>query len=274
MTVQEVLKQTGLTDDEIKALDPKIVTGLTQVVTSAEQLLSQAELKDRSQRDTYDKEIAPALVNWANEKASLETKMAALEAALKSAKEGGFTVPDILTTPAAAAGTRGPDGKFVAGANEVPGSPKLVETIRGEVGAAFSFAADTQWKYRSLFGAEIPDSPTDLIREATAQRMSPSEWAAKKYDFSGKEKAKKEAEQKAHDDAIRKEAADAKDKEWAEKVGSNPMMRQASESRFAEVAKATQKGERKDTMTMTPEQRRQYTREQIHKEIATNQTVN
>jgi hypothetical protein len=277
-TVNEVLKSSGLTDEQIAALDAKVVAGVTQILSTADQTLAAADLAKRSQAEMYDKEIAPALNNWANEKASYDAKMAAYEAALKSAKDGGFNIPDILTKPAEpAAGTRGPDGKFVTGApGATPGSPTFVADLRKEAGAAIGSMLDLNWKYQSLYGQPMPDSPTSLIAEAQAQRMNPIEYAAKKYDFAGKEKAKKDAEQKAHDDAIRKEASDAKDKEWAEKTGNNPMMRQAETSRFSEVAKAVAKGERKDTMTMTPEARRAYTREQIHKEISANeqQTVN
>jgi tRNA(Ser,Leu) C12 N-acetylase TAN1 len=46
------------------------------------------------------------------------------------------------------------------------------------------------------------DSPTTIIREATAQRMSPADYAAKKYDFAGKEAAKRAEEQKKHDDFV------------------------------------------------------------------------
>ena len=138
----------------------------------------------------------------------------------------------------------------------------------------FPSPLDTQWKYRSLYGTEMPDSPTTIIREASAQRMSPSDYAAKKYDFAGKEAAKRADEQKKHDDAIRKETADQKDKEWSEKVGSNPNVRQAETSRFSEIDKAVKSGERPDPMKMTREQRHAATQQVIRKEIAQNETVN
>jgi len=275
-TVAEVLKQSGMTDEQIAALDAKAVAGFTTLVSTATQTLEQAELAKRAQAQQYETEIAPALNNWANEKVSYDTKVAAYEAALKSATEGGFVAPEILknlngATPAPA---RTADGKFVAGANQVPGSPEFVANLRNEAGAAIGSMLDLTWKYTSLYGTPMPDSPTTLIREATAQRMDPVAYAAKKYDFAGKEKAAADERQKKHDDAIRKEASDLKDKEWAEKVGSNPNIRQATESRFSTIAAATKKGERKDTTAMSPEQRREYTRSQIQQEISANETVN
>jgi hypothetical protein len=83
----------------------------------------------------------------------------------------------------------------------------------------------------------------------------------------------KAEEKKKEIDAAVATAVSAKEKEWAEKTGNNPNLRQAEVSRFASVQAAVKKGERPDTMTMTPEQRREVTRQQIHKELAQNETV-
>jgi hypothetical protein len=272
-TVNEVLKSSGLTDEQIAALDAKVVAGVTQILSTADQTLADAQREKRAVAETFEKEINPALNKWANDSASLTAERDYYKTLAEKAKEGGFT-PNVepFKPPVA---ERGADGKFVAGApGATPGSPTFVADLRKEAGAAIGSMLDLNWKYQSLYGQPMPDSPTSLIAEAQAQRMNPIEYAAKKYDFAGKEKAKKDAEQKAHDDAIRKEASDAKDKEWAEKTGNNPMMRQAETSRFSEVAKATKEGKRPDTMTMTPDQRRDFTRQQIHKEIAANESVN
>jgi hypothetical protein len=265
-TVEQILKETGLSDEQIKALDPKVVTGFTTVVTSASQSLEAAELAKRAQEQQYSTEIAPALDNWANEKASYDAKIAAYDAALKAAKEGGFQVPDILAAkPAEPARTA--DGKFVAGQNQVPGSPQLVENLKNELSAAFQFTADTTHRYRTLYGTEMPDSPTTIIREATAQRMSPSEYAAKKYNFAQKEQEIAAEKQKKHDDAIVAAALAENDKKWSEKVGSNPMIRQAEASKFSNLDKAVKAGERHDPLKMTREQRHEATRQSIMKEI-------
>ncbi len=269
-TVNEILKASGLSDEQIAAIDAKVVTGLTQVVSTADQTLEQAELAKRAQQQQYDTEIAPALDKWANDSAAAATKIAAYEAALKAAKEGGFQIPEILTqaTSPTAAGTRGPDGKFVAGAGEVPGSPKFVENLRNEAAVAVLGIADLNWKYQTLFGKPMPDSPSILIREANAQRLDPVVYAAKKYDFAGRESTIKAEEQKKRDDAIRAEVSAAKDKEWAEKVGNNPMIRQAEASKFSTLDKAVKAGERPDPLKMNREQRHAATSQVIRKEIA------
>lgn len=276
MTVEEVLKATGVSDEQIKALDPKIVEGVTKVLTTATDAQKAGEEALRLQREAYDKDIAPALDNWANEKAAFAAREAAYQAALKSAAEGGFKVPEILATPVKPAPVQGADGRFVAGNNPVPGSPGVDTTkkLTEELGSAFAFAADTQWKYRKLFGQEMPDSPTAIIREATAKRMSPSEYAAQKYNFAGKEKEIAEKAQKDHDDAIRKEVAAAKDKEWGEKVGSNPDLRRSEVSRFSEINKAVKAGTRPDPLApgLSETQRDANTRTAIRAEIAQQQT--
>ena len=269
-TVEEVLRETGLSDEQIKALDPKIVTGVTTLVTSANTALEQAELAQRGVRETLDKEINPALDKWANDKAAYETKMAAYEAALKAAKEGGFNVPDIIK-PADPA--RNADGTFVAGRNQVPGSPEFVANLRKEAGAAISSMLDLTWKYQSLYGKPMPDSPTVLITEANAQRMDPIAWAAKKYDFAGKETEIRAAEQKKHDDKLIADAIAENDKKWAEKVGNNPNIRQAEVSRFSTIDKAVKEGQRPDPLTLNKEQRHAATRQAILKEASQQETV-
>src|SRR6266851_6742164 len=202
-TVAEILKETGLTDEQISALDPKVTAGLTTVVSTAAQAQEAAENAKRLQAQQYDQEIAPALDAWGNEKAQKDAEIAFYKAQLEGAKAGGFVPAALPGAPAPAAPARTPDGKFVANQNPVPGSPEFVKGLRDELGGAFAFIADTSWKYRSLFGTEMPDSPTTIIREATAQRMGPAEYAAKKYDFAGKEATKLADEKKKHDDSIR-----------------------------------------------------------------------
>jgi hypothetical protein len=270
-TVEDILRESGLTDEQIKAIDEKVKTGLTQVVSTAAQTLEQAENVKRLQAQQYEQEIAPALDKWANEKAAADTKLAAYEAALKAAKEGGFQIPEILNTAPAA--QRDQTGRFVTGANQVPGSPAFVDIekkLRDDLGGAFSFAADTQWKYRSLFGTEMPDAPTAIIREAAAQRMSPADYAAKKYGFAEKEAARKAEEKKKEIDAAVTAAVSAKEKEWAERGGNNPNLRQAITSQFSTIDKAVKEGTRPDPLKMTREQRHAATRQVITRELAEN----
>ncbi len=234
-TVAEILKETGLTDEQISALDPKVTAGLTTVVSTAAQAQEAAENAKRLQAQQYDQEIAPALDAWGNEKAQKDAEIAFYKAQLEGAKAGGFV-------PAA-----------------LPNAP-----------------LDLTWKYTSLYGTPMPDSPTALIAEANAQRMDPVSYAAKKYDFAGKEAAKKAEEQKKHDDAITQAAVAENDKKWEERVGNNPMVRQAEASKFSVLDKAVKANERPNPLGMsgmTREQRHEITRQSIQKEMAANETV-
>lgn len=274
-TVAEILKASGMTDEQIAALDAKVVTGFTTVLSTAEKDHADAEEKRRITRQNYDEDVAPALTKWAQEKADLETKMAAYHAALKAAKENGFEVPKLIMdapvveTPGSP--IRNADGTFRPAGSPAPADDQI-RKLRDDMGGAFAFLADTSWRYRNLFGTELPDAPTVIIREATAARMNPAEYAAKKYDFAGKEKEKREAASKAHDDAIRKEVAEQKDKEWSEKVGNNPNVRQAEVSSFSEVRKAVKEGTRPDPLKLTPTERAAATRQAIRKDIAERNT--
>ena len=270
ISVEEVLKKTGLTDEQIKALDPKVTAGFTEIVTSASQTLEAAELAKRSQQELYDKQIAPALDTWANEKANIEAEKLYYKTLAEKAKEGGFLPGDTpFAPPSAGAPGRDAEGKFVPGKNTVPGSPEFVSNLRSEAASAILSIADLNWKYQSLHdGAPMPDAPSALIKEAQAQRMNPIEYAAKKYGFAEKEAAKAAAAEKAKIDAAVATAVAAKEKEWAEKGGSNPDLRRAETSGFSEIKAAVKEGKRPDPLAMTEQERDNSTRQAIRAEIS------
>lgn len=261
-TVEETLRATGLTDEEISKIDAKALTGITQIVTSAQQALDKAELTKRAMAQNYDEKIAPALDAWANEKATLEANTSYYKTLVDKAKEGGFLPGDSPIKP--------PVGEFVANKNEVPGSPKMIENLRTEAGAAIGSMLDLTWEYQSLYGRPMPDSPTTLIKEANAQRLDPITYAAKKYDFAAKKMAMAEEAKKAERDAIVKETEERVTREVTEKYGSNPHMRQAEASKFSTLDKAVKEGTRPDPLKMTREQRHAATSQAIRSDMASN----
>lgn len=124
-TVQELLKQSGFTDEQITALDAKVINAFGGVLTTAEQerqaaqqaaakaeqerkataeisakveqdkeaaaqAKEAAEVAERSYRQFYDESIAPALNTWGTEKANLEAQMAFYRTQNESARAGGF----------------------------------------------------------------------------------------------------------------------------------------------------------------------------------------
>ncbi len=124
-TVQEVLKQSGLSEEQIAALDAKAISAFTGVLTTAEQerqtaqaaaakaeqdrtaaqqavekaeqervaaakAQEAAEIAQRSNAQFYDESIAPALNNWGTEKANLEAQAAFYRAQNEAARAAGF----------------------------------------------------------------------------------------------------------------------------------------------------------------------------------------
>lgn len=267
ITVADVLRQSGMSEDEVKALDAKALKAFETVVSTAEQERDKAELAKRAQQQMYDTEIAPALDGWANEKARLEAEAAFYRTQAEAAKSGGFIPSDAPTYKPEQ--PRAGDGKFVPGANAVPGSPNF-EQFENKVGAAIGTLADLQWQYQSLFGTHMPDSPTKLMQEANAQRLPLVDYAARKYNFEAKRTEVKAAEQKKHDDAIRAEVGAQKDREWAEKSSSNPNFRTPEASRFSRLESAVKEGQRKDPLSMSREERHMATRQEIRKDVNEN----
>src|ERR1700692_1762180 len=265
-TVAEVLKQAGMTDEQIAALDAKAMRGFGAVLSAAETERQQAELAQRAANQLYEEQITPALNAWGNKEATLSAERDYYKTLAEKAKDGGF----VAEVPPFQPG-RAQNGQFTANTNTVPGSPSLAD-FENKAGAAIGILTDLQWKYQSLYGKVMPDAPTALLAEATAQRMPLADWAAKKYDFAGRQESiAKEAKDKERE-AIRKEVAEERDKYWAERTGRNPNTRQGETSQFAEVRKAVAEGKREDPLKMSREQRHAATAQAIRQDVAA--TVN
>jgi len=268
MTVQEVLKQSGMTDEQIAALAPAALTGFNTMVTTAESAKEASELALRAQRDLYDTEIAPGLDRWANEKAQLEATAAFYKAQAEAGKAGGF-IPADAPGYVAATPPRNPAGQFVEGQNQVPGSPAFMASIDQKMANGFSNMSWAMQEYARVNKGEfLPDDVQQLAVEAAQQKMPFRDYVNKKYDFPAKREAATKAAEQARVDAAVKEAVTTKEREWTERAGSNPNVRQAETSRFAQMEKAVKAGERPNPLQMTREQRHQNTAQAIRKDIA------
>jgi hypothetical protein len=267
MTVQEQLKAAGWTDADIAGFDAQKLKGIETVYQTAQQEREAAELAQRSATQMFENEISPALNAWGNKETNLTAELNYYKTLAEKAKDGGF----IAEVPPFKAGERDPGGRFVANENKVPGSPDFRD-LENKVVGAIGTVADLQWKYSNLFGTGMPDSPTSLLAEASAQKMTLPDYVAKKYDFAGKEASKRAEEQKKHDDAIRAEATAEIEKKYAEAGGSNPAIRMAQTSRYAELKKGVESGTRIDPLKMSRDQRRAATTAGIRQDIAA--TVN
>ena len=267
-TVQEVLKNSGWTDEAIAALDAKAAEGFTAVLSTADQLKEAAELKERKINEYMANQVTPALNNWGNEKATLSAENAYLRKLAEEAKASGFIGAEIPLSPTSDGQPRNPQGQFVAGQNPVPGSPGFnPEQFREGVGAFVGVLNEVQWNYQRLFGSVLPDNPNQLVMEAREQRMPLKDYVAKKYNFAAKEQEVAQAKQKEAEDRIRKDAIAERDKFWAER-GANPNLRPAEASGFSQVQKAVQAGQRPDPTMQTEAQRRATTAEMIQRDIA------
>lgn len=238
-TVEEILRQSGFTDDQIKGLDPKAVSAFGTALSTADQErkaaadalakaeadrkaaetaqlaarqnLEDIELKRRANTEWYEKEVVTALNRWEDEKKKIESDRAraAAEAAFyktqaETAKTAGFIPADAPTfvPPANEPPARNPEtGRYVPNApGSTPGSPTLVDDVR-------SALSDTNWAMRE-YGKRynngfLPDDPIQLAREAEAQKLPFRDYVARKYSFTAKDEEMRSAQQKAHDDEIR-----------------------------------------------------------------------
>ncbi len=271
-TVQEILRQTGFTDEQISGLDQRAVGAFSQVLSSAEQArqaaaadAERAALERRSNSQFYEESIVPALNGWSAEKAHLDAQLAYYQRQNESARMAGLDFappPDQL---------RDGGGRYVAGApGATPGSPTFDPgQIRQALSSGVSNIGWAMQSYSKLHPGEVlPDSFDQLDAEATAQRLPFRDYVSRKYDYAGKQKAMQEKAQREHDEKIRQEERTAANREWAEKTGSNPDVRRLEPSRFADIARATKAGERPDPLTLSTEQRRQVTRQAIRNELS------
>jgi hypothetical protein len=277
MTVEEMLRQAGLNDDEIKALDQRATTAFNSALTQAETLRSDAQEAERRYQHLYTNEMVPALNKWGTDAAQKDAEIAFYRAQLEGARTAGFIPKDAPGyAPAAAAPqphdqpTRGPDGRYLPGGNPVPGSPgpgaggggrndyTLAQIMKG--------ISDSQWyanEYGRLYGGPPPDDFDALMQQADGKMQLFRDYVSQKYNFEGKRKELAETKAREHDDSIRKDERQKIEKEYAERGGSNPMLRAATSSNFATVRKAMESGRAKDPLTLNAEQRRMQTREMI-----------
>ena len=147
--------------------------------------------------------------------------------------------------------------------------------------------SDIQWRYQTLYGGQsLPIPPSELIRQADAMKLSPSDYAARTFKFAEKEEERRQATAKAHDDQVASAAATAKESEWkakmdareaefaakeklrAEQGGNNPEVRVAVSSRIPELQRQVISKDLPDPLMMNENQRRANTTKMIRDQIA------
>ena len=271
-TIAEILKETGMSDAEISALDQRVVTGVTTVLSTAAQIEQKAaedraaaELANRAQRELYDQRIAPALDQWGNEKVSLEAERNFYKTQAEGAKASGFLPKDAPgftpTAPAPAAG-------YVAGGSSVPGSPTFMTKQEGlsAVGNATWFISE----HMRLHGAPPPDDIETLATEADRQKLPFREYVAKKYNFEGRKAEIQQKRRQEENDVLVADTIKSRDKFWAERTGNNPNVREGAPSQFTTLKAGVDSKAMKDPLSMSKGERHAQTSQMIQKEIAEN----
>lgn len=276
-TVQEILKQSGLSDEQIAAVDAKAVAAFTGVLSAAEQARQQAaadaaraEVERRSNAQFYDESIAPALNTWGTEKANLEAQAAYYRAQNEAARAAGF-VPE----EAPGFQQRDAGGRYVAGTpGSTPGSPTFtMADVDQRLGNGISNVAWAMQEYQRLNNGQfLPDSFDKLAEEASAQRLPFRDFVSRKYDFPAKQAEQQRKAQEAHDQAVAAKATADADRKWAEKIGSNPDVRIGQSSKYADVQRAVKAGERPDPLMLNESQRKMATRQAIHHDVTENES--
>lgn len=277
-TVKDILRQTGFSDDDIERLDAKVLSGFETVLTEADNARTAAAAAaaesreiERRYRHMYETEIVPALNSWGSEKATLEATVDFYKKQNEGARTAGFIPKDAPNAEPA----RGADGRYIAGANTVPGSPAMTDAMKNEFLQGISEAQWASDTYKDLYETNAMPEGYDFyetLAEGTRNRMNFRQYFTQKYKLDDKRKERAERQAKAHDDAIRKEERAKIEKEFAERGGSNPGLKPAAASHYASVRKAVQSGTVKDPVKMSAEERRRQTRDMISADVAENRS--
>ena len=275
-TVKEILLKSGYTEAEINALDSRIVTGLTTVVSSAAELEAKAvadrnaaELAERSQKQLYDEKVAPALSEWGHEKVNLEAQVAFYKTQAEAAKTAGFIAKDAPGYVAPNANdNRGANGRYEANAGGVPGSPAFMTPQQGLTVVSLATWAVTE--HQRLHGTPLPDDLETLDREATAQRMPFKDYVSKKYGFEAKKTEIATARENAKIEAVVAERLKENDQKWAERMSSNPNVAAGTPSQFTQLKAGVDSKAIKDPLMMSKQERHAQTSSLINRDIANN----
>jgi hypothetical protein len=262
-TIEEVLKQSGYTDEEIAALDGRARTAFGAVLQTSQADRDAAELAQRATNDMLEKQINPALNAWGNEKANLEATNAFLTRQLEEGRKAGFLPASVPGAPDPAAG-RDAGGRFVPGPS---GSPvfdegRFLTRVQSEMLTAYNSINKVENDYFRLFGEPMPDDIMTLSREAGAQRLSVSDYADRKYKMSEKRAEVSAKKQKERDDKLIADAVAADRKARAEANGGNPNLQHGQSSKFAQIRRASAEGKdgMKDPLKLTAAERQAQVR--------------
>lgn len=267
MTVAEALKMSGMSDEQISALDARVMTTFSGILTTAEQAQADAvakaakaeqdyqaakaakeaaELQDRSNKEFWDNTVNPNLTEWDAKlkaadlaRANAEAEASYYKTQNQSLKTTGLIPSELpaFTPPAPVIPPRAPNGQYVPNApGSTPGSPTFtMEQIDQRLGNGISNVGWAMQEYQRLTGGQfLPDSFDRLSEEATQNKLPFRDYVERKYNFPGKRMEINQRLQQEHDAKVSAEAAAAKESEWKTKLDAREAEFAAKEKTWAE----------------------------------------
>lgn len=232
MTIEEILKAEGYTDDEAKILieNPKYAGTLKKLVDNAENgqtALLKAQELETSIRKFNDDTVIPYGAKKDAEAAQARGEAAKYQTYLKSLKDAGYEIPDAYLSAAPEAPKVepvAPDGRY-AGKDDLD-----------KQGRAYMSLLSMSEKARDLLGhgldieAEYDDfgknrRPSETLRD----------YVSRKYDLSSLEKARKDKEKSDYEEKLRKEGEERYSK--AHPRSENEELRTPAASKFDKFQK-------------------------------------
>jgi hypothetical protein len=242
MTLEEILKASGWTDQQIADVGPMLNNAQFRSTLEQQYNTVANERDTYKQRDTEweqlrDTVYQPQITRAEEDAAKIRMEAARLREQVQIAKDYGYLTEEQAqktereTAAAAAAAAQNYDPKRHPTFDDV-------RRFADAEGEAIALAQDMAAEYAALnegrslyeYTAEIGGRQMRGMRALRAEAKAAGsndleQYIARKFDYTAKRAALAAARQKAHDDAIRKEAEEKVNSEWAARVGGNPNMR-------------------------------------------------
>lgn len=234
MTIEEILKNEGYTDEEAKTLidNPKYAGTLKKLVDNAENgqtALLKAQELETSIRKFNDETVIPYGAKKDAEAAQARAEAAKYQTYLKSLKDAGYEIPDAyLGAPPEDPTKVVPPGRDDKGRYVAP------EDLDKQGRAYMSLLSTVNRAHKLGVDLDV-DANYDAMKKDARPGETFRDYIDRKYDLTGKEKAK--AEEKAA--AERKAIADAaiEDYKKANPRSENPELRTPAATKFDKFEK-------------------------------------
>jgi len=244
MALADILKAAGLDETKIKEIETEATAEAARIKAEADAALAAAQTERAGLKEWWEKEATPELNKIASERDAAAAEAAFYRTQAESAKKDGFIPKEAPgfqpPTDPNATPRDGQTGRFVAGKNEVPGSPQYLTADLAM--QALTTTAELMGEHQYLFGEPLRNF-SELTAEAQRQsglgrRVTAREVWEQKYKVADRRQAMEAAAKKTAEDAIRKDERERVEREYAERGGSNPNLRSGETSSFATIARA------------------------------------